>query len=265
MQPKLINVYNEISNDSQFGVESDHFAVVPFARTQHEVCPRLTYMEWDKQRNEIDAPDGLYYIIGGATFPEYIENEGLIGIAVLCGFHLATRKLWLISERRFMTVDSGVESLDNFPGDAPRPLQHWLAACMRYYLGTVFYYQEAQPVIQKYWPGIRRAFPKNPRPAFTSFLWSDFDAAMNTVAEWQGLDRLRFYSGSRVDAEFMAYDADRTLNYPALRALCVCVNGLDRTLNNDYYIRQILKETVDEHSVRVERPGTDPIRSFFNV
>jgi hypothetical protein len=259
-------VAGDLREDSQFRVESQCFAAIPLARGQHEEHPRLARVQWDPDRNEIGAPDGIYYILGGATFPEYLEEEGLVGIALLCGFHLATRKLWLLSERRFMTIDAGTDGIDLYPQDAPRPLQHWLKGCLRYYLGSIFYYQESVPVMQKYFPGLRRAFPKNPRPAFVSYLWSDFDAAMNTVAEWYSYDRLRFYEGSRLDREFLAYDADKTVKYPALAALCVAVNGLDRSINNDYYIRRILKEAAaDEHAVRDERSREKPVRSLFDV
>jgi hypothetical protein len=219
--------------------EVSFFEITPEERFFHPDMPRIVEMFFPQnaEDNPYGYPDGAWAVAGGVSWPMHIEDEGLVGIAHVAGFHLETRTIWFFGERKFIVVAPNV----NYPADAPRPLKYWLQANYEQFHARTYYYQEHVAVANKFVLSNIRAFPHNPRPHFAPFPWVEMSAAMQTMHEYVALDRLRI-PDSRLDRELIAYDADPGGEYPALFSATVLVNALDRSINSEYLITKVTEE-----------------------
>lgn len=233
------------------GPEKAYFFVLPEKRTKSEF-PFVYDVEWRKD-NPYECPDGHWIFQGAVSWPIVVPDEGLVGIAVLGGFHLETREVWLLSERKFIVVDGG----GKYPDDAPRPLKTWFEWCYDQFVCRRFYHlqptgrgKEAPKTSTKKFTGqIHRTFGGGVGPSPTLFgLDLDFQTSMQTVYEYVALEKFRHPEESRLWTEMRAYDANPDAAYPALHSACVLLNGLDRRLNREYLIRKVLSEfSENEH------------------
>lgn len=220
--------------------EARFFVQLPDERFKYEQHPRLMelYFKHTPQENPYGYPDGLWAVAGGVSWPIYVEDEGLVGVAHTAGFHLETRTIWFFSERKFIVMAPN----ENYPIDAPRPLKSWLEANYEQFHITTYYFQEHAAVAGKFINAGYKTFPRRPRPHFVPFPWVEMATAMQTMQEFDALGRLRIPPQTRLNRELLAYDADRNGTFPALFSATVLVNALDRNVNNDYSIGKAIKE-----------------------
>ena len=247
--------------DDNWRREMSVFFSRPLSRGGHQTIPSITRIKFPKDQfnNPLQCPDGLYLTYGAVSFPELYLDEGLLGFAALFGFHFATRKLYLLSERLFMTIDPGLDKIDSPGSGGYRPLDSWLRVAIRYYRAAFFVYQETNQAISRYLPGVRRTFEKDKlKPHLLAYPWGDFATAMTTVIEWQHMDRLRGPT-RRVYRELQQYDADPAYEGPGLHALCYGIGQIDRMLQTDVGIKRILEETPRPE----QQERLDPLQEYF--
>jgi hypothetical protein len=228
------------ATDARFQKESISFPAVPRMVRRAPGLPfrDLSQVEWEQEtKDTYGIRDGFFFLTGGICWPTYVDQEGLVGVSVLLALELSTMVVWLLSERKFITI----ERTDEYPADAPTPLYPWLRSAMRYYRVKRIYQCQEDAVLKKFRPPINRAFPANKRPAFIRFPWNDLNTSIQTLQEYVALDRFRYFE-SRLQGEMQAYDAIPDGTYPALHATCVCLSGLDRLINNEYNIKELLRK-----------------------
>jgi len=266
VQP-IVDIAKHLLQDSKWPVESTNFFSVPTSRRNHPTISSVVWLQFTPTTpdprwfNKLRCPDGYYMVFGSVSFPELYEDLGLAGFAVLFGFHFASRKLYILSERPFMTIDPGIDKLDAPDPTTRRPLNIWIAACMRYYRSIFFVYQESNQAINKHLPSVYRAFPGVHRPSFLPFPWGDWSTAMTTVVEWQHLDRLRGPT-REIYRDLQQFDADPNYQGPALHALCYGVGQLDRMLQRDDVIRALIEET-GRHAELAAGQKDNPVERYY--
>jgi len=217
--------------------ERRFFETVPSDRFKTSQSSRILDMTFSKSpdTNPYGYPDGHWVMGGSISWPTYLEEEGLVGIAHLAGLHLESRKIYFFSERKFITL----EPSPDYPTDAPRPLTRWIEACYELFFHTSYYFQDIQTTSEKFIASARKCFKSSPRPFFVSFPWINTPTAMQTMHEYNTLSRL-VIPESRLDRELLSYDADPDAVYPALFSASVLVNALDKFVNSQYVIEKVI-------------------------
>jgi len=219
--------------------ERPFYSQLPEERFFHPDLKRIVelFFPQNEAENPYGYPDGPWMIAGGISFPQHLPDEGLVGIAHVAGFHIPTRTIWFFSERKFIVISPN----ENYPADAPRPLKYWLETNYEIFHARTYYYQEHMAVANKFVLANTRAFPYRPRPHLAPFPWIEMTTAMQTMHEYNALDRLRI-PASRLDRELLAYDADPSGVYPALISATLLVNALDRQAQSEYLIKKVTEE-----------------------
>lgn len=264
---ELYPIYN---GDSRWQGEAQNFFALPRRRRRHPRIPGVQYFDFNhpsteenltKKFNRLGAPSGWYIPAGAVSFPEHYDALGVQGFALLLGFHCETRKVYILSERAFTIVYPGVEGIDQYPQDGMRPLDRWLHYAQMITVPLFFTYQESDQAANRYLPGVRRAFPDpKTRPRFLAFPWGDWKTAMITVQEWHAMGRV-VGPTRQVYREMRDYDADPAYEGPALHSLCYGLGQLDRLLQTDKAIQELIRTAREVEQARTM--SEDPLSQFY--
>ena len=175
---------------------------------------------------ECKFPDGIYYVLGGITFPMLVGSE-IVGTAVVIGQYVDTGDIYVLNDQRFITVDPvvGAGGMVQYKG-----LSAWLNRVMSdYYLQQMFFrqdYESSRRCMDK----IRHSNMLKTAPRFINVDWMQEEnfKQMIPVHEADALQKLKYLSDSEIKKEMQQYNAENDAIYPALHALNCALHGLEK-------------------------------------
>ncbi|OVE80766.1 hypothetical protein BVY04_05055 [bacterium M21] len=172
-------------------------------------------------------PDGEYWMRGGICWPVFSKAlEKYQGFAVMLGWHVETRVMYLLAEQSFLSV----EHVTNEEGFIEAPgLCRWLNQAWTDFYGDSYYWHQDYETNRKYLLETVRSPTVQPKPRYVEVEWKEDDDAWLTFWQLESQGKV-VYSGasefSRQLGQFNADDEAKHVEYPALYAMMCGVNGV---------------------------------------
>lgn len=166
-----------------------------------------------------------YYVRGGICWPvgRNPRNGKLEGYAVLGAMQTRTRKIEILEERAFTSIDPviGYDNTLAAPG-----LASWLTACWLKYLCDVFY-QRCEPFVAQRWAMAVEVSPiVQPKPALVNVPWKDDAVAELAIQEAIAAGKLEVWRDEPLQIALGAKPTTGQRPGPEIWALMCLLNGL---------------------------------------
>lgn len=197
------------------------------------IKPVNSHFDRDRNATVLYFPDessAEYDIKGAICFPvsyEFLQGIHVDGFALIAGQDVATKKVTVFEQRKFVVIDSIVNPATQaieFPGLAP-----WFNEMWAKYYGRKFFYHQEPEIVRKYHLEIIRSPMIQPKPGLVEIDWQNDDDALHTVWRYIATKRFTAEKGSELQNQFeMVKATEKKQVYPAVRALECLLMAYDK-------------------------------------
>ena len=195
--------------------------------------PNKAYYNQDRKTSSLffddEKIDGEYHMRGGICWPTGYEFEGtkdIMGYAILGGYNVLTKKLWLFEQRAFVIIDS---ILDDDGKIVFHGLATWFNDNWSRYFAKNYYWNQEDHLKLQHSLEIRDSRMIDPKPQFIETEWSSINEMQHILWKYIKLGSKKVYLGSKgsmlkLHIDVMKQDDKEAL--PAVHALFCLLAGL---------------------------------------
>lgn len=177
-------------------------------------------------------PDGAYQCRGGICWPIAVDKVGSVrrGFAVMLGLHLDTRRLYLLGQSSFVTVDHVQDDQGRieFEGLAP-----WFVDCWARWFADSYGWRQPWETTRRYLSQVLRSQMIQPKPHFIELDWDDDADAVGAVVEADVSGRLVYPAGSEFHKAWIAWaeaEPDERKRMPEVHAVACAVAAMQSVM-----------------------------------